>query len=424
MTLLSAIKVGHYRSFLHAQLELRPLTLLYGDNNVGKSALLRLLPILYDACATTQRTPGLDMSSAALRGATLKELRTHDALAPEGQLTLELTSQTDQGLLRAIYVLSSQDRPLSKLTLKLLAHPEVTLRWLEGEHPMLRLNDSQPTPCPIRFEGLRPILAPDQEAAAPAALRALASALRQLQPQAPSTRSRCGWISARHASSPRELERLPALPALDSRGEFAPHHLRADETLRQTVSSWYEQSANQALVIEPRRPDHSVFALALRSTRDAAWQMPLHDSGEGFAQVLPVLTGLAMVAQRDRFGLDALAIEEPEAGLHVSRHEALMGAMIKTLNARQDDKPTLLIETHARPLLWSALLSVARGDLAPEDIAIHWVYKDERGASCVTRAHVHADGTLSGWPDQAFKAELTLSSKLADAQEAWSPPLG
>ncbi len=47
MPQLRAIYAERYRCFYErSTLELRPLTLLYGRNNVGKSALLRLLPLL------------------------------------------------------------------------------------------------------------------------------------------------------------------------------------------------------------------------------------------------------------------------------------------------------------------------------------------------------------------------------------------
>ena len=45
MPTLHAVTAYHYKSFEpQARLELRPLTLLLGRNNAGKSSLLRLLP--------------------------------------------------------------------------------------------------------------------------------------------------------------------------------------------------------------------------------------------------------------------------------------------------------------------------------------------------------------------------------------------
>ena len=46
----TAITLKNFRSFADAiRLELRPVTLLFGVNNAGKSALLRALPLLGDS---------------------------------------------------------------------------------------------------------------------------------------------------------------------------------------------------------------------------------------------------------------------------------------------------------------------------------------------------------------------------------------
>ncbi|RYC30160.1 hypothetical protein D3273_20465 [Lichenibacterium minor] len=76
---LKYVDFGRYRSFDQMQvMELRPLTLLFGHNSAGKSAALRLLPIL--ASAARQQIDGiiiptvLDYSSPALRGASFNDL--------------------------------------------------------------------------------------------------------------------------------------------------------------------------------------------------------------------------------------------------------------------------------------------------------------------------------------------------------------
>ena len=69
----SEITVAQFRSFRRrTTLELRPLTLLYGPNNVGKSALLRLLPLLGDSVAAGATVP-LVLSGAAGRGAMFSD---------------------------------------------------------------------------------------------------------------------------------------------------------------------------------------------------------------------------------------------------------------------------------------------------------------------------------------------------------------
>jgi predicted ATPase len=70
-----AITLRNYRSFASpVRLELRPITLLFGINNSGKSALLRALPILADSVDPAASGP-LDVESPAARGSGFQDLR-------------------------------------------------------------------------------------------------------------------------------------------------------------------------------------------------------------------------------------------------------------------------------------------------------------------------------------------------------------
>ena len=64
--MLSAFRVREYRCFRDwTEIELRPLTLLFGYNGAGKSALIRLLPALMES-VRAQGAP-LALEGKALR---------------------------------------------------------------------------------------------------------------------------------------------------------------------------------------------------------------------------------------------------------------------------------------------------------------------------------------------------------------------
>ena len=70
-----AITLRNYRSFAEPVLfMMRPVTILYGVNNAGKSALLRALPLLADSLGTDVAGP-LNLESAAMRGGSFADLR-------------------------------------------------------------------------------------------------------------------------------------------------------------------------------------------------------------------------------------------------------------------------------------------------------------------------------------------------------------
>lgn len=70
--------VRNYKAFgQRTDIEVRPLTLLFGYNSVGKSALLRVLPLLSESTrlSTSADTNPLALTSDAARGATFEDLR-------------------------------------------------------------------------------------------------------------------------------------------------------------------------------------------------------------------------------------------------------------------------------------------------------------------------------------------------------------
>ena len=44
----------------------------------------------------------------------------------------------------------------------------------------------------------------------------------------------------------------------------------------------------------------------------------------------------------------------------------------------------MIVETHSENFLFGVQIAVAKGDLAPEDVLIHWVRQDEAGRATVT----------------------------------------
>jgi AAA ATPase domain len=83
---LKAFEVRNYRAFVEpARVELRPLTLLFGYNNAGKSALARVLPLLRDSVGGEAGLP-LNLDSEAVRGAEFADLRSKQT----GRRTIEL----------------------------------------------------------------------------------------------------------------------------------------------------------------------------------------------------------------------------------------------------------------------------------------------------------------------------------------------
>ena len=71
---LQSFGLENYRAFDEAvAIELRPLTLFFGHNSAGKSALLRALPLIAASVDNSQSGP-LALDSRPARGATFSEI--------------------------------------------------------------------------------------------------------------------------------------------------------------------------------------------------------------------------------------------------------------------------------------------------------------------------------------------------------------
>jgi len=72
---LRALTVHNYRSFARpTRVELRPLTLVFGRNSAGKSALLRALPLLAESFAKGRTLNPLAIEAEAARQASFRDL--------------------------------------------------------------------------------------------------------------------------------------------------------------------------------------------------------------------------------------------------------------------------------------------------------------------------------------------------------------
>ncbi|MHC2334939.1 hypothetical protein [Bradyrhizobium sp. USDA 4454] len=90
---LTAVGVEGYRAFAKSEeIELRPLTLLYGFNSVGKSALLRALPLIAASSTGLSSIP-IDLEAPIARGASFANLLARHQESPTLSFELAWTPE-------------------------------------------------------------------------------------------------------------------------------------------------------------------------------------------------------------------------------------------------------------------------------------------------------------------------------------------
>lgn len=413
----TAITLWNYRSFAApVRLELRPVTLLFGDNNSGKSALLRALPILSDA-ASSGSGP-LDLESSAVRGSSFQDLRWKGAQEDEDpDLGIGLCWDGAAGAERVEYrlawfeewrrliirrfsvwerggrlALKADWRPLPKDR----SSPKLTydIHYLEVE-PLLGEQ--------LAFAGLVPTSSP------PLLVPLL---LEHLAPRLEDLKDKVQWLMATRRL-PDRIYPYPTAPRWQMKpdGSDAPSVLAGNPESLAEVSDWYEKNLRRRLRLQDVPPDR--FRLMLQHVERAALDTDLVENGEGSIQVLPVLTALALTRREE--GPRVLAIEEPESHLHPSLQRALAEHICEVAAASPSSR--IVLETHSEHLLLGVQLQILKRRLRPEDVRVYWVHQLESGESVADPvAFDESARPQGGWPPEVFAEDTEMAREIVQAR--------
>lgn len=239
---LGSIEFSRYRAFNKAQtLDLKPLTLLFGLNSAGKSAALRLLPILAGAARRRQigaRATILDYGSPALRDARFQDLSNRKGASvltfklkwKDLNYEFDIASLGEQGECMSRFTITTTDAGFDgnitdndrKIDYEVISSGDVS-RW--------------------RFTGLTPISCENDDHHS-----IVFKLIEQLQLFGNSVH----WLGAVRASVPRFYELLPGMEAkIQSDGSGVAEVLRlsseAKDGAAEAVSAWLMKTCQSEL---------------------------------------------------------------------------------------------------------------------------------------------------------------------------------
>lgn len=372
MLKLQAITAHHYKSFEpQARLELRPLTLLLGRNNAGKSSLLRLLPILARSTSEAANKSPFDLGGVDTRGAdeqgpiaftnfvwnhrdTLSlELEWRDgARGIKDLFTISFNTKSSQVYIKSLIIKADQEEVFSAASVPTEDGADYNLMGPDRSTQLL-------------FSGLCPREDPPYEA-----LLALRQRMRSLG-------GKVQWLSATRQQPPRLIPKInPKTTLLADDGRNAAAFVCADESMLDAVSPWFAGSELRRR-LHVSSVDGTYFKLMLDRLNQSGALVELLDTGEGMTQVLPVLVAAELARREGSAAI--LAIEDPEDQLHENARAALAEHLAEIASA--PDAPRMVLETHSRTFLLGVQLAIAKGILPPENVAAYWVAQGDDGRS-------------------------------------------
>lgn len=363
------------------RLTLAPLTVVFGKNNSGKSAVVRLPRLLLGglACNDERLLPlkvrGMEYGGRfvdVIHGGDFFRRPTFELDASHAGQRLELSATLySTGALAA-------DKP-PRIWSYQLRQPEV----LEVQPP---INGQASRPA---FRGLLP--AEDRWDFWRDAADALLDEMVHLGPM------RAGVLTSYGEEQPERF-------GLD--GREAPHWLRADPELADAVGAWFEDNMEGWRLLLSR--SNESFNLQIRLS--AAMTTNLAHAGVGLQQVLPVVVH-QLWRQRQETGPFLDVVEQPELHLHAAAQAPLADLFIETV---REDRGKLLVETHSAAILLRIQRRVAEG-LSPKRVALYFVEVTAEGSE-LRRVVLEPNGDLDGLPEGVFEEDFREVAAIRRAQ--------
>jgi predicted ATPase len=394
LLMLASFTVENYRAFAREQkVEIRPLTLFFGWNSGGKSALIRFLPLIVESIKADG--PPVWLAGEVARDATWPEL------------VCKATKRTNLkfGL--------HWPEPTS-FSAKWEIDGDLAGTWQEVRQ--ISLSDTSHTATygfdertASGWTGYPAAGAVKDPGAELGLSKELKNSLRRLL-------DNVQWIGGLRVRPPRLANYGGGnSPMLRSDGSNAVSHLIAaqlrsvNDPVLDAVGQFFS-ALGETLVLD--NPMDGAWRIMLRPNHAPDVKVNLCDTGEGYSQVLPVLVALA----RARFGGPRLlCLEQPELHLHTRAQAELAKILVAT--AKSESEPAILLETHSEVLLTSIQLAIARGDITPDKVRVYWIESGSDGTSDLFPVDFDSNGlptntALVG----AFREAVELGRELMVAQ--------
>jgi hypothetical protein len=429
---IQELTVKNYKSILDGSIEIRPITILAGSNNSGKSSMIQPLLLLKQTLETPEQQFGILLSGANVSLTGFEQIRSKIPGASE---------QVQIGIKTEYLNLISTFTPTNDfLTLK-----ESSFEYL---HNKLRFDLTETMSdeelreimkqCYRQFQwGLIPDgilfkltqshcffnITPYRQADNNSSLM---SAYRPASLIDTNIMRIIHIPGLRDTAHDREQWRAPILRLSDTdevdylfKGTF-PIYVASliemwknENNERHNQLTQYVRDIGLTQKVSTRKINDSYLEIVVGwnpndPNPDEKDMVNIADVGIGVSQVLPIL--VALIAAR--FG-QIVYIEQPVAHLHPKSLIALSKVIVDA--AKRGVK--VIIETHSATLLFAIQVAVAssqKSGFNPSDIVLYWFTKNERGATEITKGEMDENGAYGDWCEDFSATTLQLEHTYTD----------
>ncbi len=438
--MLTSWRIKNFKAWQDTgSIKLAPLTVIFGENSVGKSSLGQLLLALKQSSGSATKQQTLDFGDAQslidlgsfaqnLHQGQLTEplafalqWRLPQALALHGvgqqetvlidELHLQVSVMADQAQQPAVQTISytgyQQGQALFNVSYDSAQAAELQVQMHQSPVKNYRIPlETAVTPqqfyrLPLSSQAdaqFVTVLAQQTEIFL-ADFQALA-ALRAA-PQ-----RRYFWAGERPASVGRAGQ-LTAAAVLAATAEQRMLQFAADQPeqpFAQGVSYWLQQMGVASdFAVRSISADADEYQVLLKSHADAC-EVNLADLGFGVSQLLPVLVQ-AFYAEPN----STVWLEQPEIHLHSQVQAGLADMLIAATQAKQGGQARnvqIIVESHSEHFLNRLQRRIAEGVISHEDVALYFCSRAD-GEAQIEALALDTYGEIANWPENLFGDEMT-----------------
>ncbi len=189
-------------------------------------------------------------------------------------------------------------------------------------------------------------------------------------------------------------------------------YVKGNFKLIKKVSDWYKTNFEnwELKVIETKSETETKYELAISNS--VLNSINIKQTGQGIHQALPLIVRSYM----DETEPTLIIIEEPETHLHPAAHGNLAQRLVDSYI--ENSNKNYLIETHSQNFVLRLRALVAEGKLKADELAIYFVdFLEQENESRLKKIEVNNLGEVEWWPPNVFNESLKEVIKIRKLQE-------
>lgn len=369
--MVSKIRFKNFKLFKEGTLEIKPITILIGKNNSGKTSILKLPTMIGESLKGIFSEP-ISLNTKVSVGKKYEELFYNKEILAE-PLYFEISSQED------------------KLQISLNGDRDGNIEIIKYE-----LNNEEIKITKSKSKGF------------------YNSKLKNL-----SLNLNYDYIDA-FREFPKEGYITDIYGKIDNIGisglnafKVLAQYRKENNPLRTIISNWFKTNfEGWEIGIEEIPASIEGFDFVLSNSKIK--KINILNTGSGIRQVLPLIVRSYMPVFKETL----IIIEEPESHLHPAAHGNLAQRFVESY--LEDKNKRYLIETHSENFILRLQNLIADPDVkfSPNDLQIYYVdYNENNQESSLNPIVIEEDGEIEDWPDNVFNESIDEVYKLRRNQK-------